>query len=282
MDMMEDLTSKFPLSEPQIIGEQNQKDFISLFGSILRMRNLLSAFDEFAGKEMITERDLQDYLGRYQDLRDEWNERRKKGESTDIIDDIVFEVELIKQIEINIDYILMLVKKYHDSHCEDKEVLVTIKKAIDASPELRSKKALIETFIAGINDVEDVMTEWHDYVAEKREEELVQIIKDEKLKESETRKFIENALRDGEIKTTGTDIDKLMPPISRFGSGNRAAKKQGIIDKLKSFFEKFFGVGGSFTADKPQAVNYADITTEPQVLMVAEDAAPYGTKKDGE
>lgn len=249
MDMMDDLTSKFPLAEPQIIGEQNQKDFISLFGAILRMRNLLSAFDEFAGKEMITERDLQDYLGRYQDLRDEWNEKRKKGESTDIIDDIVFEIELIKQIEINIDYILMLVKKYHDSHCEDKEVLVTIKKAIDASPELRSKKALIENFIAGINDVEDVMSEWLGYVAERREEELVQIIKEERLKEPETRKFIENAFRDGEIKTTGTDIDKLMPPVSRFGGGNRVAKKQGIIDKLKSFFEKFFGVGGSFVAD---------------------------------
>lgn len=255
MDMMDDLTSKFPLSEPQIIGEQNQKDFISLFGAILRMRNLLSAFDEFAGKEMISERDLQDYLGRYQDLRDEWNEKRKKGESTDIIDDIVFEVELIKQIEINIDYILMLVKKYHDSHCEDKEVLVAIRKAIDASPELRSKKALIETFIAGINDVEDVMTEWHYYVAEKREEELVQIIKDEKLKEPETRKFIENAFRDGEIKTTGTDIDRLMPPISRFGGGDRTTKKQCVIDKLKSFFEKFFGVGGSFTTDEPNTVN---------------------------
>lgn len=282
MDMMDDLTSKFPLSEPQIIGEQNQKDFISLFGAILRMRNLLSAFDEFAGKEMISERDLQDYLGRYQDLRDEWNERRKRGESTDIIDDIVFEVELIKQIEINIDYILMLVKKYHDSHCEDKEVLVTIKKAIDASPELRSKKALIETFIAGINDVEDVMTEWHDYVAEKREEELVQIIRDEKLKEPETRKFIENAFRDGEIKTTGTDIDKLMPPVSRFGGGNRSAKKQGIIDKLKSFFEKFFGVGGSFTAYAPKTVSYADVVSNQPLMMVAEETATYGTKKDGE
>ena len=273
VDMMDDLTSKFPLSEPKIIGEQNQKDFISLFGAILRMRNLLSAFDEFAGKEMISERDLQDYLGRYQDLRDEWNNRRKHGESTDITDDIVFEVELIKQIEINIDYILMLVKKYHDSHFEDKEVLVTIKKAINASPELRSKKALIETFIAGINDVEDVMTEWHDYVAKKREEELVQIIRDEKLKEPETRKFIENAFRDGEIKTTGTDIDKLMPPVPRFGGSNRAAKKQGVIDKLKLFFEKFFGVGGSFTAD---------VVSNQPLMMVAEDTATYGTKKDGE
>ncbi|XBG86322.1 HsdR family type I site-specific deoxyribonuclease [Enterococcus cecorum] len=282
IDMMDDLTSKFPLSDPQIIGEQNQKDFISLFGAILRMRNLLSAFDEFVGKEMITERDLQDYLGRYQDLRDEWDEKRKKGESADIIDDIVFEIELIKQIEINIDYILMLVKKYHDSHCEDKEVLVTIKKSIDASPELRSKKALIETFIAGINDVEDVMTEWYDYVVEKREEDLVQIIKEEKLKEPETRKFIENAFRDGEIKTTGTDIDKLMPPVSRFGGGNRAVKKQGVIDKLKAFFEKFFGIGGSFTAEKSNVVNFADVSTQQPTLMVAEDTVSYGEKKDDE
>lgn len=249
IDMIDDLISKFPLEETQIIGEQRQKDFISLFGAILRMRNILSAFDEFTSKEMITERDLQDYLARYQDLRDEWNERRNKGESTDIIDDIVFEVELIKQIEINIDYILMLVKKYHDSHCEDKEVLVTIKKSIDASPELRSKKQLIETFIAGINEVEDVMSEWYSYVSEKREEELVQIIKEEKLKETETRNFIENAFYGGEIKTTGTDIDKLMPAVSRFGGGNRAIKKQGVIEKLKSFFEKFFGISGPFIAD---------------------------------
>ena len=159
VDMIEELISKFPLSEPRIIGKQNQKDFIALFGAILRMRNILSAFDEFSGQEIITERYFRDYLGRYQDLRDEWNEKRKKGESTDIIDDIVFEVELIKQIEINIDYILMLVNKYHDSHCEDKEVLITIKKAIDSSPELRSKKLLIENFILGINDVNDVMTE---------------------------------------------------------------------------------------------------------------------------
>ena len=97
------------------------------------MRNLLLSFDEFKGNERISERDLQDYLGRYQDLRDEW--KRKRQESTDITDDVVFEIELIRQIEINIDYILMLVKKYHDTHCEDKEVLITINKAIDASPE---------------------------------------------------------------------------------------------------------------------------------------------------
>lgn len=275
VDMIEELTEKFPLTEPQIIGERNQKDFIALFGALLRMRNLLLSFDEFRGKELLSERDFQDYLGRYQDLRDEWTERRKRGESTDVIDDIVFEIELIRQIEINIDYILMLVKKYHDTHCTDKEVLITIQKAVDASPELRSKKQLIENFIAGINDVDDVMNEWHDYVANERERQLVQIIQEEKLNESATRKFIENAFRDGEVKTTGTDIDKLMPPVSRFGGGGREQKKQIVIDKLKAFFERFFGVGGSvFIAHEKKGVVY-HIEGDLQTAMVAENSMSY-------
>ena len=243
VDLINELSRKFPLSDARITGEQNQKDFIVLFGAILRMRNLLLSFDEFREKDLISQRDLQDYLGRYQDLRDEWISRAK-AEKEDITDDIVFEVELIRQIEINIDYILMLVKKYHDSHGDDKEILITIQKAVDASPELRSKKQLIENFIAGINDVDDVMIEWNRFVAEEREKELTQIIREEKLREEETRKFLANAFRDGEIKTTGTDIDKLLPPVSRFGGdGARAKKKQTVIDKLKKFFQRFFGIG---------------------------------------
>ena len=242
-DMIEELTTKFPLTEERITGEQWQKEFIVLFGAILRMRNLLTSFDEFAGSEILSERDFQDYLGRYQDLRDEWKNRKPGGEKEDITDDIVFEIELIKQIEINIDYILLLVQKYHDSHCDDKEVLITIRKAVDASPELRSKKALIETFIAGINDVSDVMLEWRTFVAEEKERQLVAIIQEENLKDDETRRFMESSFRDGSVKTTGTDIDRLMPPISRFGGGNRAEKKQTIIEKLKGFFDRFFGIG---------------------------------------
>ena len=244
VDLIEDLTTKFPLTEPSIIGEQKQKDFISLFGSVLRMRNLLSSFDEFEGKEILSDRDLQDFLGRYQDLRDEWKRKREQGDSTDINDDIVFEIELIRQIEINIDYILLLVKKYHDSHGADKEVLITIQKAIDASPELRSKKALIEAFISGINDMDDIMAEWHDYIIEMRENELNTIIEEARLNAEETRKFIENAFRDGEVKTTGTDIDKIMPPISRFGGGREEMKKQ-ILERLFVFYMKYSGVGVS-------------------------------------
>ena len=150
-DMIQELTTKFPLSEPTIIGEQNQKDFIALFSAILRMRNLLSSFDEFAGKELISERDLQDYLGRYQDLRDEWRNKIGDKDKEDITDDVVFEVELIRQIEINIDYILMLVKKYHDGHCTDKEVLITIQKAIDEEERRKSVQPIFSIEIAEIN-----------------------------------------------------------------------------------------------------------------------------------
>ena len=243
VELINELTSMFPLTEPCIIGEQNQKDFISLFGAILRMRNLLTSFDDFIGNDVLSDRDLQDYLGRYQDLRDEWKKRREDATKENINDDIVFEIELVKQIEINIDYILLLVKKYHDTHCEDKEVLISIKRAVESSPELRSKKALIENFIAGINEVDDVLAEWREYVAKEKEKELNRIIEEEKLKPEETRKFMDNSFRDGALKTIGTDIDKLMPPVSRFGGGNRAEKKQSVIEKFKTFFERFFGIG---------------------------------------
>ncbi len=242
VQMIDELTRRFPLSEPRIIGESDQKDFISLFGAILRMRNLLTSFDDFAGNEVLTERDMQDYQSRYNDLYEEWRRQRENGEKENINDDIVFEIELIKQVEINIDYILLLVKKYHDSHGEDKEVLISIHKAIDSSLELRSKKALIENFIDGINEVEDVINEWHAYVAEQKERALDNIIAEENLKEQETKKFIERSFRDGYLKTIGTDIDRIMPPLSRF-HGAREKKKAVVTERLKEFFDKFYGIG---------------------------------------
>lgn len=241
VDLIDELQEKFPLDEPNIIGEKKQKEFIALFGAILRMRNLLSSFDDFDGMQILSERDFQDYCGRYLDIKDQFTSSKEELEK--INDDIVFEIELLKQVEINIDYILILVQKYHDSHCHDKEALISIQKAVDSSPELRSKKALIENFIANINDVEDVLSEWRSFVAEEKEKELVKIISSENLKEKETRKFIEDSFKNGSVKTTGTDIDKILPPTSRFNGGNRDYKKQSVLAKIISFFERFFGLG---------------------------------------
>lgn len=241
VDLIEKLESEFPL-DTELVGEQTEKDFIRLFGSILSLRNILSSFDQFEEMQTLAARDLQDYQGRYIDLYDKYR-RGDTGEKENINDDIVFEIELIKQVEVNIDYILMLVEQYHDGNCEDKEILSSIHKAVDASIQLRSKKELIEQFISKVNVDSSIQNDWRRYVSEREEAELAEIITTEKLKPKETRKFMENAFRDGAIKTTGTDIDMLMPPVSRFGGGNRAKKKQGVIEKFKAFFDKYFGLG---------------------------------------
>lgn len=235
------LVNEFPISS-QIIGEDNEKEFIKLFGSILKLRNILRCFDDFESDSSVSVRDLQDYQSIYIDLYQDYA-KKSEIEKERINDDIVFEIELIKQVEVNIDYILMLVAKYHESNCEDKTILANINKSIDASVELRSKKALIEGFVAQMTVKTDVDKDWKDFVKKQKEEDLETIIKDEKLKHDEAQKFIENSFRDGEIKTTGTDLDKILPPISRFSGGsNRALKKQTVIDKLKDFFEKYFGL----------------------------------------
>ena len=237
--LIEELQSKFPLSE-QITGENNKKEFVILFGNILKIKNILSAFDKFAGNEILSEREFQDYQSIYLDM---YQEIRTKNKEKEIInDDIIFEIELIKQVEINIDYILMKVTEYYKSNKEDKEILIDIKKAINSSLELRSKKELIEGFIERVNSSKNITDDFQKFVREEKEKDLEKVIEEEKLKPEETKKFIDNSLRDGNFKTTGTDIDKLLPPVSRFSSENRGLKKQGVIDKLKGFFDKYLGL----------------------------------------
>ena len=273
VDLLEKLETEFPLGS-QIVGEQAEKDFIRLFGTILSMRNILSSFDQFAEMDDIAARDLQDYQSIYLDLYDRYR-RQEDAEKEDITDDIEFEIELIKQVEINIDYILMLVEKYHDGNCEDKEILASIRKAVDASIQLRSKKDLIEAFISHVNVDTQVTTDWRRFVLEQEESDLTEIITSEKLKSEETRKFVDNTFRDGAFKTTGTEIDKLMPPVSRFGGGGRAKKKQGVIEKLKVFFDKYFGLGiAEFRLEEQE--QSAVYETEPSYQMVAEESVPYG------
>lgn len=271
------LLQKYPLGA-QIVGEKAEKDFIVSIGNILRLRNILSSFDKFAGNEILSERDFQDYTGMYVDLYQKYKQK-DDGEKESIKDDIVFEMELVKQVEVNIDYILMLVAKYHQSNCEDKEILGTIDKAIKSSLALRSKKELIDGFISKINADTNVMDDWGKFVKEQKEIDLKKIINDEDLNEEETRKFLDNAFRDGQVKTNGTDIEKILPPMRRFGGGNRAEKKENIIVKVKKFFEKYFGLG---TADRNDDGFEYKVTDEEEgynLSRVAEDGEEY-KKKD--
>lgn len=274
--LLDELKTRYPLGG-DILGEKAEKDFIKLFGTILRLKNILSSFDQF---DMgLAERDLQDYQSIYVDLYDKWKHRLKDPKES-IKDDVEFEIELIKQVDITIDYILALVAKYHESNCKDKKILVQINKAISGSLELRSKRELIEDFVARVNAKTNVDNDWKAFIKERRENDLERIIHDERLKPDETRKFLANAFRDGELDDSGTEIADMMPPISRFGGGNRSEKKATIVDKLKAFFEKYFGLASFEDEEAKSFGNRMELskTETSERLMAAESRGGYNEK----
>lgn len=242
-NQIDELTTNFPLATA-IEGETEKKEFIRLFGAILRLKNILAAFDDFPGNEILSERDFQNYQSLYLNLYAEFR-NASDADKESINDDVVFEIELIKQIEVNVDYILMLVAKYLESKGsgQDKEIRISIEQAVDASPSLRNKKDLINNFVDSVSAQGEVDTAWIAYINAKKQEELERIIADENLKANETKTLIDNAFEDGVIPKTGTAVTRILPPTSRFGkNNNHAMKKQVVLDKLNIFFERFFGL----------------------------------------
>ncbi|GHJ09859.1 DEAD/DEAH box helicase [Micromonospora humidisoli] len=231
-----------PGTEPS--GEAQEKAFVVLFGRILRLRNILTSFDEFAHDESLPPRQLQNYTSVYNAL---WERRRKRdtGEKESVLDDVVFEIELIKQVEVNFDYILMLVQRWRDEGQakmgEDGSMpLRAIEDAIDASPSLRNKKDLIMAFVDSMSVTGEVNVDWRVFVSRRREVELAEIINAERLRPEQTKSFIEAAFRDGAIATNGTAITQVLPPVSRFAKDNNlGAKKERVIAKLTEYFERF-------------------------------------------
>lgn len=245
--LMDRLLTEFPLGVAPV-GEAAENGFIALYGDLLRLRNILTAFDEFAGNEIISEGVLQDYQSRYVDL---YAERRgwARADKELITDDVIFEIELMKSVEVNIDYVLMMIRKYTEGRGKDlmadREIVGSITRAINASPSLRSKRDLIEAFIASVS-VTDVDEEWRRFVAERRQAELDAIIVGEGLKPEETRTFMSAAFRDGAVQTAGTAVARILPPMPRFGVGaadRYVEKRTAVLDVLQAFFERFFGLG---------------------------------------
>ncbi|MDD3724967.1 MAG: hypothetical protein PHV83_05525, partial [Bacteroidales bacterium] len=241
VELISELKESFPI-EQQIIGEGKQKEFVRLYGSILKLRNILSTFDDFFGKEILSDREVQDYHSKYIDLYTQFR-KKDKGDAENVNDDLVFEMELIKQVEINIDYILELIKKYHEGNQKDQEIIININKAIDSSIELRNKKDLIQQFIAGLNPATDVDTDWHGFIDRKKQEELDKIISEEGLDKDETYKYINNAFRDGYVQTTGTALSAVLPAVTRFSkTGERTLKRETVIEKFMAFFNRFWDI----------------------------------------
>ena len=241
-----ELMDAFPLGQA-ITGEAAQKRFIALFGAILRLENILTSFDDFAGSEMLTEREGQDYRSIYLDLYSQFR-KQQSAEKERINEDVVFEIELMKQVEINVDYVLMLVAKQreHFGDGDDKEIRAEIRRAVDASPSLRNKKDLIEAFVDHVSVNGAVDEEWRAFVARRRQAELDAIIQEEHLKAEATHDFMETAFRNGSLRTSGTAITAVLPPVSRFAaSGAHSTKKQRVTHKLSAFFERFFALVNS-------------------------------------
>lgn len=244
-DLVEKLLEDYPIGQ-RIVGEDAEKKFIRLYGSILKATNILTTFDQFAGMEILSPRDVQDYHSLYIDLYDKYR-KRAEGDIVNVNDDIVFEMELIKQVEIGIDYILHLIAQMHGDHGEDKEIRLSIQKAVSSSPDLRNKKELIEDFIDQFTPEKDVNDDWHQFVRQQQKRQLDELIREENLKPQETYDFVSQSFRNGEIEETGTAIVRILPPMPLFSknkANGREEKKQRVVEKLKAFFERFFDVSG--------------------------------------
>ena len=239
--MIQELVNNFPVGE-EIVGEEKQKDFIRLYGLILKRVNILSSFDDFGGQEILTAREEQDYRSMYLDLYERLL-RVEKNDKEDIIDDLVFEMELVKQVDINIDHILQLIRKHRAKNTLDKELPVEVIKAIDSSFSLRNKKELIAQFVAQMSPESAIEDDWQKFVDRSKLKELKDIIAQENLHPDKTHTLMENAFRDGGIQVSGMAFADILPPMSRFEIAKlRAEKKQAVLEKLVAFFDKFFDI----------------------------------------
>lgn len=242
-----DIIADLPL-EGDIVGEKAEKDFIRLWGTMLRLRNILQSFDQFKGREILSDEQFKDYQGIYLDLYEKYR-RQKQGEAVNVNDDIVFEIELVKSVEINIDYIIFLVGQKNGDARHDAELEVKIKRSVAATPDLRDKADLIMQFVHSASAGSDVNDEWARYVRQSLAAEVDDLITSEHLKPEQTVELLVQSFRDGEIRESGTGIAGILPPIPLFGAaGNsREVKKKVVTERLKALFKRFYDLcGGVF------------------------------------
>ena len=284
VEVVNELNEKFPKPD-EIVKEKDKKEFAKLFGEYLRVENILQNYDEFNHLkafqtldknnpdaieefkkahfvtdediaamqkiDLLKERTVQDYRSTYNDIRD-WLRREKSGketeESTIDWDDVVFEVDLLKSQEINLDYILELIFE-HNKKTKDKETLIAeIRRVIRASVGNRAKESLVVDFINETNldtlqDKANVIDSFFAFAQRKQKEEALELITEENLNEEEAKRFITTSLKREYASENGTELNALLPKMSPLNP-HYLTKKQSVFQKLVSFVEKFKEVGG--------------------------------------
>lgn len=285
IDIVKELKEKFPQPD-EIVTEADKKAFVKIFGDYLKVENILQNYDEFTNlkelqtidknnpdaleafrdshfltdeevKEMLKtdvlqERAAQDYRSTYNDIRD-WFRREKEGkapeESKIDWDDVVFEIDLLKSQEIDLDYILELVFE-HNKKTKDKELLVDeVRRIIRSSIGNRAKEGLIvdfihETNLEPIQDKSGIISAFFVYAQQKQKEEAADLISEEKLNEEAAKRYIQTSLKHEYASDNGTDLNTILPKMSPLNP-QYLTKKQSVFQKISAFIEKFKGVGGN-------------------------------------
>lgn len=285
IDIVKELKEQFPQPD-EIVTEADKKAFVKIFGEYLKIENILQNYDEFTNlKELQTidkndpdalaafrdthfltdeqvtemlktdvlqERVAQDYRSTYNDIRD-WFRREKEGkapeESKIDWDDVVFEIDLLKSQEIDLDYILELVFE-HNKKTKDKESLVDeVRRIIRSSIGNRAKEGLIvdfihETDLEPIQDKSGIISAFFVYAQKKQKEEAADLIVEEKLNEEAAKRYIQTSLKHEYASDNGTDLNAILPKMSPLNP-QYLTKKQSVFQKISAFIEKFKGVGGN-------------------------------------
>ncbi|MDL0146859.1 type I restriction endonuclease subunit R [Campylobacter felis] len=240
-ELLQTLRTRFPLNNflESTLKQSDKKDFLALFGEILKLRNILEVFDEFS--DPLSERDRQDYQSYYIDTYESLR-TKDQAQKHSVLDEVEFEVELLKQVEVSIEYILELIAKYHKH--KDKHSYERILKLLDSSLSLRSKKELLLRFIQSLNPQSDVEKDFSTYINARKNESLETIITELKLKPEKTRAFIQDAFERRELRDYGQAFGDILPPSPLFGKGAEQTHivRSQALQKLQAFFELFSGL----------------------------------------
>lgn len=238
-ELLQELTGTFPLENfrQATLKTSQKKHFLSLFGELLKLRNILEIFDDFS--DSLSDRDKQDYQSHYISTYEEL--RKDKDEQENALDEVEFEVELLAQVEVSIEYILELIAKYHKDQATSYEPIL---KLLDSSLSLRSKRELFLRFIDSLHDQSNVAKDFSTYIKMCKDNALQDIIDSLNLDPKKTKEFMQDSFERGELRDYGRAFGEILPPSPLFGKGAEQTHKvrEKALEKLQAFFELFKGL----------------------------------------
>ncbi|EPV2543050.1 type I restriction endonuclease subunit R [Campylobacter upsaliensis] len=237
-ELTKELIDKFPLESfrQATLKTSDKKHFLALFGELLKLRNILEIFDNFS--DPLNERDKQDYQSHYISTYEEL--RKDKDDKESNLDEVEFEVELLAQVEVSIEYILELIAKYHKDQATNYEPIL---KLLDSSLSLRSKKELFLRFIDSLHTQSNVEKDFRAYIKTHKNNALQDIINALNLDPKKTKEFMQDSFERGELRDYGKAFNEIYEgPLFGDEANQTHTIRQQALQKLQAFFELFKGL----------------------------------------